>query len=177
MKHRVVYYIWTMVTHVSDMMQQSSQPYPHCATRQTAIGRHVAELKRDLAVAAIDHPALHGCKVYSLSDEDGIIEYLLGRLPDGMATQTFIEVGCGDGVENNSHYLLLKGYRGVWVDGSAQNIAAIRRRLGEIGRARLLLAGSFVDLDNIDALSAEWVVFLGTPEIDFLSMDIDGNDA
>jgi hypothetical protein len=68
-------------------------------------------------------PALHGFKVYSQSDEDGIIEHIFGRLPQ--LTKTFIKIGCGNGLENNFHFLVLKGYKGSWVDGNAEKIACI----------------------------------------------------
>lgn len=35
----------------------------------------------------------------------------------------------------------------------------------------------FIDLENIDGLTTEWMNFVGTIEPDFLSVDIDGNDA
>lgn len=177
MKKLIRHYVWMLVKHVLDRMQLSSLPYPAFAARQTGIRRHISELKQELAHIAPQHPALRGFKVYSQADEDGIIDYLLSRLPEGMATRKFIEIGCGDGLENNSHYLLLQGYSGVWVDGSAENIARIRSQLGDFDGKRLLVASSFIDLDNIDALTAEWVAFLGGAELDFLSVDIDGNDA
>ncbi len=62
-----------------------------------------------------DNPAAHGFKVYSQSDEDGIIETICNRLQlDG---GTFVEIGCGNGHENNTHYLLLKDWKGIWIDG------------------------------------------------------------
>ena len=74
-----------------------------------------------------ENPAGFGYKVYSQADEDGIIDHICGRL--GIENGSFAEIGCGDGRENNSHCLLLKGWRGVWIDGDSANIAAIRAAL------------------------------------------------
>ena len=66
-----------------------------------------------------ENPACNGFKVYSQADEDGIIEDIARRI--GVDDGHFIEIGCGDGRENNTHYLLLKGWRGIWVDGNPGN--------------------------------------------------------
>ena len=83
-----------------------------------------------------ENPAAGGFKVYSQADEDGLLEEITRQL--GIDRGHFIEIGCGDGRENNSHYLLLKGWRGVWVDGIRQNIAAIELALPLDGRLRLV---------------------------------------
>lgn len=177
MKKRISYYVWTLIKDVLARMQQDMAPYPAYAQRQTRIREHLQQLRDHLATTTPEHPAMHGFKVFSQADEDGIIEYLLDLLPSSASTKTFIEVGCGDGIENNSHYLLLRGYRGVWVDGSPENIGRIHSQLGRYDSRRLLISQSFIDLDNIKALTAEWLAFVGTSEPDFLSLDIDGNDA
>eukprot|EP01037_Dinobryon_pediforme_P005211 gene5211-5263_t len=133
------------------------------------------------AVRAItpDNPAASGFKVYSQADEDGILATIFGRLPEGSLSRSFIEIGCGDGRENNSHYLLLQGYKGVWLDGSDDYIASIAQALGDqtAWRERLKLIARFVTTDNIQEILAESVDFIGTREPDLFSLDIDGNDA
>ncbi len=126
-----------------------------------------------------DNPVLHGFKVYSQCDEDGIVQHLLGRLPEAQRAGTFIEVGCGFGLENNTHHLLLSGYRGVWVDADAENISAIRSSLTpyvDHSDSPLRLLHRFVDRDNIVELIDESCAWLGTQTVDFFSLDIDGND-
>ncbi len=54
-----------------------------------------------------ENPAAYGFKVYSQADEDGVVDNITQRI--GIDRGSFIEIGCGDGRENNSHYLLLKG--------------------------------------------------------------------
>ena len=114
----------------------------------------------------------YGFKAYSQFDEDGIIQEIFRRI--GVTNKTFLEIGVGDGLENNTLFLLLKGWKGVWIDGDSKNIKAIQNKfsfLQDSGRLRTKLA--WVDKDNIDFLIQDF----GLPqEIDLLSLDIDGND-
>ena len=114
----------------------------------------------------------YGFKAYSQADEDGIIQEIFQRI--GVTNKTFIEIGVGDGLENNTLFLLLKGWKGFWVDGDLKNIKAIHHKflfLKDSGR--LSIKQVWIDKDNIDSLINDF----GLPqEIDLLSIDIDGND-
>ena len=114
----------------------------------------------------------YGFKAYSQTDEDGIIQEIFQRI--GVTNKTFIEIGVGDGLENNTLFLLLKGWKGFWVDGDLKNIKAIHNKflfLKDSGRLNIKQA--WIDKDNIDSLINDF----GLPqEIDLLSIDIDGND-
>lgn len=114
----------------------------------------------------------YGFKAYSQTDEDGIIQEIFQRI--GVTNKTFIEIGVGDGLENNTLFLLLKGWKGFWVDGDLKNIKAIHNKflfLQDSGRLNIKQA--WIDKDNIDSLINDF----GLPqEIDLLSIDIDGND-
>ena len=114
----------------------------------------------------------YGFKAYSQTDEDGIIQEIFQRI--GVTNKTFIEIGVGDGLENNTLFLLLKGWKGFWVDGDLKNIKAIHNKflfLKDSGR--LSIKQVWIDKDNIDSLINDF----GFPqEIDLLSIDIDGND-
>ena len=94
------------------------------ALLQLELSRELERLQEATRSASPENPAGHGFKVYSQADEDGILETIFGRL--GLSQGSFVEIGCGNGLENNTHYLLLKGWRGVWVDGDPGNIRAIR---------------------------------------------------
>lgn len=65
--------------------------------------------------------------VYSQNGEDGIIQYLIDRLDD--CYNVFVEIGCGDGRENNTTRLAGLGWSGVVVDGKPARI----RRYKEMG--------------------------------------------
>jgi len=67
--------------------------------------------------------ASYGYKVFSQFDEDGIIDEIFKRI--GTTNKTFIEFGVGDGTENNTIYLLLQGWKGLWIEGSQNFVNTI----------------------------------------------------
>jgi hypothetical protein len=114
----------------------------------------------------------HGYKVYSQCDEDGIIEEIFKRI--GPRSRTFIEFGVETGIECNTVKLLIEGWKGLWIDGSAAHVAQIRNSLTDfLADGRLRVVESFVTAENINSL-IEQGGFNG--EIDLLSVDIDMND-
>jgi len=62
-------------------------------------------------------------QVFSQGGEDGVISEIFRRL--GLEGQTFVEIGVGDGLENNTTFLLLQGWSGWWIDGDKKNIKNI----------------------------------------------------
>jgi hypothetical protein len=143
------------------------------SVKQALIDQEIRALLADLRERTPDNPVLHGFKVFSQVDEDGIIEHLFERLGEGQ--RSFVELGCGNGSENNTHYLALKGWRGVWVDGSPVNIGHIGASV-PLDSPKLLVQQMFITRDNIAHAMAGWLPRLGGG-IDLLSLDIDGNDA
>jgi hypothetical protein len=115
----------------------------------------------------------HGYKVFSQSDEDGIINAIFGRI--GLTNKTFVEFGVGDGLENNTVALLYEGWSGLWIEGSGDLCQKISRDFASaIASGQLKLINSFVTPENInDLISRE----IKVSEIDLLCIDIDGNDA
>lgn len=114
----------------------------------------------------------YGFTAYSQADEDGIITEIFARI--GTTDRRFVEFGCGDGLENNSTYLLLTGWTGLWMDGGAENIEIVRKAFHDyLADRRLTLTKTFITRENINSLISS-AGFSG--EIDFLSIDIDGND-
>jgi hypothetical protein len=140
---------------------------------ETALAAEVARIKADVMKKTPENLVLQGRKIYSQCDEDGIISEIFSKLGGG---KTFIEIGCGDGRENNTHALLLSGWKGVWVDASAEHIAYIESQLGGRSFRCLLVDQQFVTVKNIADLLHRYRAFLGSGDIDFLSIDIDGND-
>lgn len=134
-------------------------------------------LRRVLAQTMPENPALSGWKSYSQSEEDGIIRHCLATIEKRSGlSQTFVEIGCGNGTQNNTHQLLLDGFRGVWVDGDAQNISSVRENLPNLDVKKLLVLECFLTLENVDQFITEVCSGVDPQQLDFFSMDIDGND-
>ena len=113
----------------------------------------------------------YGYRVYSQSDEDGILHEILRRIGEG--GRKFVEIGAGDGLENNTVFLLIQGWRGVWIEGSSRKAASARKHHeAEIAEGRLQVTQQYATAANID----ETIKRLAPGELDVLSMDIDGND-
>ena len=108
---------------------------------------------------------------YSQWGEDGIISWLVGMLPE--IPRTFVEFGVVDYLEANTRLLLqMQNWRGLVIDGSADNVQAIKRQ--DISwRHDLTTKCAFIDCENINSLMTD-AGFQG--EIGLLSIDIDGND-
>ena len=114
----------------------------------------------------------YGYKTYSQNDEDGIIEEIFNRI--GTTNKKFIEFGVENGLESNSHLLLLKGWSGLWIEGSKNYCEEINRRFNPVIRnGRLKVLNAFITKDNINDLFKKGGF---TGEIDLLSIDVDGND-
>ena len=114
----------------------------------------------------------YGFKTYSQSDEDGIIQEIFKRI--GTSNRIFVEFGVESGVECNSVKLLVEGWRGLWLEGSATRITQIRKNFQAfLDEHRLAVNEAFVAAENINVLLEQGGV---TGEIDFLSIDIDNND-
>lgn len=118
------------------------------------------------------HLARHGYKVYSQSEEDGLLAEILRRIGSGPGF--FVEFGVGNGLENNTLALLLNGWSGAWIEGSPGHAARIEEHFaGLMDRGRLHFRRDFVTAENVEGLFRE----LGVPDdFDLLGIDIDGND-
>ncbi len=114
-----------------------------------------------------------GFKAYSQNEEDGIIQEIFRRI--GTTSKTFVEIGVGNGLENNTLYLLLQGWRGLWIEGSLEFIEYINKKFTFFfNKGSLKVKHAWVQRDNISQLIAsEWGE---AKELDLLSLDIDGND-
>jgi hypothetical protein len=101
--------------------------------------------------------------VASQSNEDEIIQAIFRCI--GPGERRFLEFGCGDGGQNNTIQLLLDGWSGTWLDPHKRRIACAR----EIWFGYPVeIIRRYVKPENVYRLFSE--------PIDFLSIDIDGND-
>ena len=108
---------------------------------------------------------------FSQWGEDGIIDWLIERLPN--IPKTFIEFGVEDYKESNTRMLLhLRNWRGHVIDGSKKHISSIKQQ-DLYWRFDLTVNCAFINRENINHL-IDTSGFYG--DIGLLSIDIDGND-
>ena len=113
-----------------------------------------------------------GYKVYSQNDEDGILQEIFRRI--GVTNKVFVEFGTQDGLESIGHYLLLRGWSGVWIEGDESAVERLKERFRPaIAAQRLCVLRDFITRDNINSLIRSAGV---QRQIDLLSVDVDGND-
>ncbi len=113
-----------------------------------------------------------GYQVFSQGDEDGIIAEIFRRI--GTTDRRFVEFDCGDGIENNTAYLLFQGWSGLWINSLESNEPTLKRRWSsEIAQGKLTFQRAMITASNIDSLLAAGGI---SGPIDLLSVDIDSND-
>ncbi|KKP40258.1 MAG: hypothetical protein UR30_C0005G0039 [Candidatus Peregrinibacteria bacterium GW2011_GWC2_33_13] len=110
-------------------------------------------------------------KVFSQWGEDGIIQYLINKIP--IKNKIFVEFGVENYKESNTRFLLQNNnWSGLVIDGSEQNIKQIKSE-DIYWRYNLKAEHSFITRDNIN----EIILNSGIKgDIGILSIDIDGND-
>lgn len=118
--------------------------------------------------------------VYSQNGEDGILDFLIDLLGldeiNSPYPKAFVEFGVENYTESNTRYILKKrNWQGLVLDGSATNIAYIKR--DELyWRYDLEAKNAFITRENINALLQEYLDSRGLENIALLSIDIDGMD-
>ena len=134
-----------------------------------------AQLDREMEKIARSDPKRlepHGFRALSQYDADGILAEIFRRI--GEEHRSFVEFGTGDGLENNTAYLLCQGWRGLWIEGDeSMHQGQLRNYPSAIRAGRLACVRSFLTRENIN----EVIKKAGSSgPIDLLSVDIDGND-
>src|ERR1700723_4547972 len=90
-----------------------------------------------------------GYRVYSQADEDGILHEIFRRIGEGK--RTFLELGVGNGLENNTLFLLVQGWSGIWIEGSDRKAAAAKKNLAAlVSGGRLKIEHHFITAPTID---------------------------
>lgn len=109
----------------------------------------------------------YGKKCFSQTDEDGITLEIVKRMK--IDKGIFCEIGCGNGLENNTLILAAAGWRGTWFD--TRDLAFNYKE-----NKRFKFIKQFIDNDNIlQSMDIGFKKF-NNKEIDLLSIDTDGND-
>ncbi len=111
-------------------------------------------------------------KVFSQSGEDGIVAEIFKRI--GVENRIFAECSPGNGLENNTLYLLTLGWKGCWIECEEKRVDAIMQHMRrKIAEGSLSVQRQMVTAENIESLFAA----ASLPKVfDLLSIDIDGND-
>lgn len=107
-------------------------------------------------------------KVFSQNQEDGMIAEVFRRI--GTTSRRFIEFGVEDGLECNSAFLLLQGWQGAWIEGSAASAAKARAAFAGYP---VEVVGRMITVENADSMITE--LARGQP-LDLLSIDVDSID-
>lgn len=160
--------LWPLVRRL-DLAQR-----PHADRLAFAAERH-AFLTADLLIAQRRaQPALGlrdwEFRVCSQWGQDGIIQYLIDRVP--IENRTFVEFGVQNYHESSTRFLLMHdNWSGLIIDGDAEGIAGIRRE-PFYWQHDLTALNAFITRENINDLLAQR--FSG--DLGLLVIDIDGND-
>lgn len=110
-------------------------------------------------------------RVFSQWGEDGILDWLIERLP--IQSPRFIEFGVGDYRESNTRFLLMhRNWKGLIIDSGSEWAAALRDQ-DLYWRHDLTAVNAWISRDNINDIfnSHGFAAPIGV-----LSIDIDGND-
>lgn len=109
--------------------------------------------------------------VFTQNGEDGIIEEIFKRI--GTTNKCFVEFGV-HGVKNNSTFLLVKEWNGLWIGNDKTGAALIARDFKQMfDNGKLRYSTAWITRENIERIFEDNNV---PREFDFLSIDLDGND-
>jgi hypothetical protein len=116
-----------------------------------------------------------GFRCYSQFEEDGIILYVLATI--GLRSRKVVEMCCGNGSECMATNLILNhGFDGYLFDGDSTNVELARQFFGSRKDCMLYLpklSCAWITAENVNDVLRESGA---TGEVDFFSLDIDGND-
>ena len=109
----------------------------------------------------------HHGQVCSQNGEDGMIDEIFRRI--GTTNRVFVELGVGDGTQNNTAFLLASGWTGYWIDGDPSFEPMLER---PDLKGALKGVVSYITRANVESLLEQ----LAVPQsFDLLSIDVDQN--
>lgn len=116
-----------------------------------------------------------GIKVFSNMEEDGITLWLIASL--NIKQGFFIDIGSNDCINSNCANLVFNfNWQGIFIDGDKRLLRIGKRMYDLFGKTRKLklqFLQAFVTTNNINDVILNNKI---SNEIDFMSIDIDGND-
>ena len=111
-------------------------------------------------------------KKTSQNNEDGIIEFIFKKI--GLKKINFVEIGF-DFYQNNSLNFLGKVNKGLFIDGSEDKVIKLKSIMTLLYPFKnISVIKKFIDKDNLNLIIDDH--FRNDEEIDFFSIDVDGND-
>ena len=109
--------------------------------------------------------------VFSQFGEDGIINWLISKLPN--LNKVFLEIGTEDYWESNTRFLLkLRSWKGYLIEANNDDFKKIKKQK-IYWQNDLEVFKKFVDKNNINSILSKDIK---ETKIGLLSLDIDGND-
>ncbi len=109
-------------------------------------------------------------KITSQNNEDGIINYIFTKVPNN---KKFVEIGFGF-YENNTLNLIKNNWSGFLIDLHHQENLLFKRLLSFFfPKSKINVITEKITKNNINSILQNNI---GNSEIDFFSLDIDGND-
>lgn len=112
--------------------------------------------------------------IFTYHGEDGIIAYLLQQLKD--VPPVFVDAGAGNCIVGNCSTLAIHfGWKGIFIDKDAKQIAAGKRFYSKMARTAdgINFISEEITPENINKLIVQTGI---KGEVGLLSVDIDGND-
>jgi len=109
--------------------------------------------------------------VFSQHGEDGILNFIFDKI--GFTNKKSVEIGVGYS-ENNSLYLISKfNLSALLIDGSSYNTKIFNHFNKKFLKTNSIAINRWITKSNVNQIISEKIK---DKEIDFLSIDIDGND-
>tara|TARA_B100001142_G_scaffold329743_1_gene394159 strand:+ start:2115 stop:2918 length:804 start_codon:yes stop_codon:yes gene_type:complete len=109
-------------------------------------------------------------KLYSQNGEDGVIDYIFHVIKT--KTKKFVEFGFGINENNSINLIVNHDFDGLFIDGNKNTCLQSKQLYKRVTKKNIQFLNAFITKQNINGLIGRHC----RGEIDFLSIDIDGND-
>ena len=143
------------------------------ATQQTRIQQQIYReiLVKDRIDRDCAFPSAFEQQIFSQNGEDGIIQEICKRLE--ITNGFFVELGTGDGSENNTRLLLESNWSGIWIDGDSNSCKIAEEDLVKFtSDGRLKVYNEHIDAENVNQVIRHKNI---SEKIELLSIDLDLN--
>ena len=115
--------------------------------------------------------SFYEASLFSQNGEDGIIRYIFSQI--GFESRHFVEFGFGAHQCNSLRLILYENFKGLMIDGSEEQCRIFNLTCKVKDIFDVHAANAFINRDNLEHLIRSNNI---PAEIDFLSIDVDGND-